>query len=192
MHRGRGAAATPLGQLLQRDPSVAEALYYAATRHARSASDADDLFQETLRVGLTRRDPPDVRDLAAVKSFFGSILNGLAVNQRRAARRRTRLAYDDDAPPSSSRAVPHPERALLEREEEVARQKARADLRAHLAAEPLALAMWDLAEQGVRGVAELVRLTGRSEDEVRNAQRRITYHGRRLRKLADAEIERSS
>jgi DNA-directed RNA polymerase specialized sigma24 family protein len=191
IHR-RGAAPTALGEVLLRERAIGEALLYAATRHAQSEADAEDLVQETLRIALARSDPPDAADLDAVRRFLGSILNGVAANARRAKRRHPASVYDDDVPPSSSRGVPSPERALAEREEEASRQQAKADLRAHLAGEPIALRMWDLAEEGVRGSAEMAQRIGCSVAEVYNAQRRITYHARRLRDRAVSGERRAS
>jgi hypothetical protein len=158
----------------------------------RVPADAEDLFQDTLRIGLTEREPPDTNDLVAVQRFFGSIMNGLAANRRRAARRHPAKSYDDDAPPSSSRAGPNPERALLEREEEMARRQLKAELRSHVADEPRVLALWDLAEAGVRGRAELARRMTCSLAEVTNLQRRLTYHARRLRERAATGTRRAS
>jgi DNA-directed RNA polymerase specialized sigma24 family protein len=188
----RGAAPTPLAQVLQREPAIAEALLLLASRHTRVNADAEDLVQDALVAGLARRDPPDANDLDGVQKFFGSILNGLAANRRRAARLHPATAYDDDVPPSSSRGVPHPERALAQREAELARRQEKADLRARLAGEPRVLALWDLVDAGVRGRAELAERLGCSPDDVSNLQRRITYHAKRMRQRTDEPARSAS
>lgn len=187
---GGGAAKTPLGELLGKNEDLRQVLFLAALAHTRNKHDAEDLFQEAIIAGLARPVPPDVANLDAVKAFFGSILNGLAINHRRKVRRRPSAPYDEDDPPPSDRAVPNPERALLEREQETARRKLKADLRACLESEPIPLQMFDLAERGVRSSKEFADLIKCSTKEIYSAQRRITYHARRLKEQAAGDKRR--
>jgi DNA-directed RNA polymerase specialized sigma24 family protein len=189
---GPGPGRKALAEVLRHHPQIAEALFYAAHRHTRNAHDAEDLFQETIRMGLARPDPPNLDDLTAVRRFFGSVMNSLGATRRRAARRHTATPYDDEDPPDGARAViPNPERALIDREEEAARGEVKAALRALLAGEDVARQMFDLAEAGVGGSAEFAKRIGCSVEDVYRAQRRITHHARRLKEqvVEDARNE---
>lgn len=174
--------------VLRAHPAITEVLLILAKRHMRNDADAEDLFQETLRAGLERDDFADAPEPEAVRRLLGSIMNSLAANGRRAARRHTSTSYDDEstlhdeANPSTTLGVPipNPERALLESEDEASRQATKAALRAALADEDIARQMFDLAELGIRGSAELAKRIGCSTEDVYRAQRRITYHARRL------------
>ncbi len=187
------AAPMPLADVLRNHRHIAESLLCAAQRHARSPHDAEDLFQETIRVGLGRPNPPDPADLVTVRRFFGSILNSLGANRRRAARRHAAQEYDDDAsPPSGGMLVANPERALLEREEQLARLALKTALRAALAEESVARQMFDLVDAGVRGSGEIALRLGCSVEDVYRARRRIVYHARRLKEQARDRERRAS
>jgi RNA polymerase sigma factor (sigma-70 family) len=170
--------------VLRAHPGIVEVLLSAAHRHMGNTADAEDLFQETLRIALERDDLPDPRDPEAVRRFLGSIMNGEAVNRRRADRRHAATLYDDegisnDAPNHSatlSAHIPNPERALLESENEAQRQAIMAAIRDALAGDPIAQQMFDLAEAGTRGSTEFAKRIGCTTDDIYRAQRRITRH----------------
>jgi DNA-directed RNA polymerase specialized sigma24 family protein len=188
-----GAAVTPLAEVLRAHPQIAKGLHYLAHRHTRNAHDAEDLFQETIRIGLSRSDPPDPGDLVAVGRFFGSIMNSLGANRRRAAGRHPATPYDDEEAHAVSDAVfPNPELALIEREDETERRAAKAALRAMLASDGVASQMFDMAEAGVRGSAEFAKRIGCSVEDVYRAQRRITHTARRLKEQRTQNARRAS
>lgn len=177
---------TPLGRLLKSDAELRNQLYMLAFRQTGRTKDADDLFQDTIAKGLEgeARGEWSAAGEVPARRYLVTILCALAGNRRRRARKFPSVPLDgDDAPPLGATNQLDPERAMVEREKHLQREKLIAELRDELAKESsgrIPLAMLEWSAKGEYSHAEYAEKIGCTLPDIRLAQRRITYHAERL------------
>jgi DNA-directed RNA polymerase specialized sigma24 family protein len=180
---------TPLERALQSDPDLSETLFEWARARTRHKEDAEDVVGTTLRRALQRERTAqrwDPGGEVTALAYLAAIQSGVLSDRRRLARRRPSTPVED--PDAAQSTTLDPEQVLLERGQEEERRRITAELCEKLAAETngkIPLAMMDAAEQGIQGHARLAEHIGCTIEQIRAAQRRITYHARRLLKMTE-------
>jgi DNA-directed RNA polymerase specialized sigma24 family protein len=175
---------TPLGRALAADAGLRKALLEWATRHMATRQDALDLVQQTLTVALEKEAEWDAENVPLAR-FVGPIMNVQSRTLRRRVHRHAGHVFDEEQGTYAENDVPHPERALVEREAELDRRRVKEELRARLAADTsgaIPLRMLELAENDVCRASAFAKVIGCSVKEIYAAQRRIAYHAERLMK----------
>jgi hypothetical protein len=165
-------------------PGVRNKLITFAMWRLESEPDAEDLVQEALAKVCDPQDSP--WDEGKGKSFVrhvGSIINGLASNERRSARARREmgeatLGHDIHAVDGS----PLPDEALGMHRESARLLRLGTLLRSRIEekGDQVALDMLDCARRGKVEIEEVEQETGHSPDEIRDAHRRLKYHARQI------------
>jgi DNA-directed RNA polymerase specialized sigma24 family protein len=179
---------TPLEHALATDAVLCSRILHAASRHTRTAADAEDLAQTAMMNAVTRsRRTGEPTPPVTFFMFVGSILNGLGATKRRSLRRRPPPAgYDEKNAEHARSASPDAQEKLTEQAERRLEDQVEEELRAFFATagEPgrIPLAMFDLAdEKDLEKNQEFAHAIGCSVEDIENAKKRIGRHATRIR-----------
>jgi DNA-directed RNA polymerase specialized sigma24 family protein len=163
--------------------AVRATLLRFARSRATDDADARDLLQQAL---LKTFDPDDSPwDPDCGKTFFrhvGSIINGLAANQRRRADRRGAILETPAARDALEPAAPPPADEALDvaRTDAALRQAGQTLLERLGPRDDVAIQVLAAARRGADTAEQQARAIGCGVDEVRAAHRRLKYHASAL------------